>query len=214
MTRSNQAPCRTARRAIAWVVGLLVVAGAPALAGAQTSLSGQTNLGVAGGSAPPGASWDGTASEYWYPGTVFVDFGALTNNLIGNLRVGGGTRALGATCSSGASCLSGFCADGVCCNTACNASGEVCNASGNVGTCTLTGGGAGPCSGLAAGTLCRLAQGPCDVDDRCDGVSSECPNNFLPAGLTCAVEGTVCSGNDAYCGARTWADLEGTDVCE
>ena len=61
----------------------------------------------------------------------------------------------------------------------------------------------GACSGQPAGTVCRLANGPCDVAERCDGVSSLCPPDELAtAGTACgdATE-TVCDRPDTCDGA-------------
>jgi MYXO-CTERM domain-containing protein len=44
---------------------------------------------------------------------------------------------IGAGCSEDADCDSGFCVDGVCCDTACNAVGEACNFPLDVGTCVV-----------------------------------------------------------------------------
>lgn len=42
----------------------------------------------------------------------------------------------GESCSVGGQCTSTFCADGVCCNTACDLDVQVCDVPGSVGTCT------------------------------------------------------------------------------
>jgi len=43
--------------------------------------------------------------------------------------------ANGETCNSPSECTSGFCADGVCCNLACNGPGQNCAVPGSAGTC-------------------------------------------------------------------------------
>jgi len=43
----------------------------------------------------------------------------------------------GTSCEAVAQCDSGFCSDGVCCDSACDAPGEVCDLPGHVGTCTI-----------------------------------------------------------------------------
>ncbi|MDI1433525.1 hypothetical protein [Polyangium sorediatum] len=45
-------------------------------------------------------------------------------------------KVAGETCAGAAECLSGFCADGVCCNAACDETCTACNVAGSVGTCT------------------------------------------------------------------------------
>jgi hypothetical protein len=44
-------------------------------------------------------------------------------------------RAIGETCASGSQCASTFCADGVCCDTACQGLGQQCDQPGQIGTC-------------------------------------------------------------------------------
>src|ERR1022692_2927165 len=46
-----------------------------------------------------------------------------------------GGSAIGEPCTDGATCASGFCADGVCCQTACDGACLTCAATGTVGTC-------------------------------------------------------------------------------
>ncbi len=91
-------------------------------------------------------------------------------------------RALGASCGMAKECVSGFCADGVCCNSACTGGCEVCNDT--PGTCKVIGGaprvGHGACGGT--GTTCS---------GTCDGVN----------GATCTYPiGKECS---AACAAAT-----------
>jgi hypothetical protein len=49
---------------------------------------------------------------------------------------GAGLKPLALGCSDDAECASGFCVDGVCCDSACDAQCSVCNVVGNVGYCT------------------------------------------------------------------------------
>ncbi|MFQ5494679.1 MAG: hypothetical protein ACE5EX_04800 [Phycisphaerae bacterium] len=45
-------------------------------------------------------------------------------------------------------------------------------------------------------TVCRTAQGECDVDDSCDGVNKDCPpDQFQPPGVACADEGNECTSD-------------------
>lgn len=60
----------------------------------------------------------------------------------------------------------------------------------------------------SAGTVCRAAVGPCDVDETCDGVTVDCPaDEFAAAGKECrAAAGDcdiadTCSGTSADCPA-------------
>jgi hypothetical protein len=66
---------------------------------------------------------------------------------------------LGAACAMGSECESGFCADGVCCASACNLGCGVCNAAGSVGTCKPK-----PKDDACGGFLC-------------DGTSATCPSS-------------------------------------
>lgn len=56
----------------------------------------------------------------------------------GGVCDGAGACALGpgAPCESAAACVSGFCADGVCCNEACNGVCKACDNEGSKGTCS------------------------------------------------------------------------------
>lgn len=94
-------------------------------------------------------------------------------------------KALGEACSSAGECESGFCADGVCCNTACGGQCEAC-AGATKGTCTpVTGVPIAPrmpCTG--AGTSCG---------GTCDGVSANC--SYVPAATICGAScGGTCDG--------------------
>ena len=42
-------------------------------------------------------------------------------------------------------------------------------------------------------SVCRSAVGECDIEDRCSGLSSDCPAD------TYAQDGTSCSNNQSYC---------------
>jgi hypothetical protein len=76
-----------------------------------------------------------------------------------------GKRPPGAVCAKPTDCASGFCAQGVCCGTACTASCFSCNLPGNAGTClpVATGGvdPAGACKDQSAPT--------CGNDGTCNG---------------------------------------------
>lgn len=82
---------------------------------------------------------------------------------------GGGTgkKALGAPCAGAMECLSNFCADGVCCQTACLGSCEACNLPATSGVCTTLPNGAEP---PASHTGCAATpQSGCGRDGKCDG---------------------------------------------
>lgn len=118
--------------------------------------------------------------------------------------------ALGDGCTLATDCQSGFCADGVCCNSACGGTNDCqsCNAPGSVGTCVLA----------PAATVCRASVGACDTAEVCDGMNIACPmDTFAPAGTTCRMAaGTCdiaesCTGMSALCPADTF--VGGGTVC-
>ena len=103
----------------------------------------------------------------------------------------------GASCANGATCVSGFCADGVCCNTACSGACDACTVALGAavnGTCAAKGvknkvhpnvcdannfGGSclGPPCGCSGGAVCRGAPGaPCGANSNC--LSNSCNNNM------------------------------------
>ena len=114
-------------------------------------------------------------------------------------------NANGAPCAGAGECTSGFCADGVCCNTACDLGCDACAVAAGAaidGTCGL----------VAAGRVCRTSGGPCDADETCSGASADCPADVLkPQGATCrAAAGAcdvaeTCSGTSSQCGANQLA---------
>lgn len=127
----------------------------------------------------------------------------------------------GIPCSAANECVSGFCADGVCCNTACGESCDSCNEMGLEGICSLVSRGAQgtpPCDG---GYLCDGAQRACPVgcvsDDECTG-ASYCLNQQRCApkkvnGELCSAANQCASGfcADGVC-CNTACD-EGCDRC-
>ena len=112
------------------------------------------------------------------------------------------------SCTSNSQCGSGFCVSGVCCNTACNGGCGACNLPGHVGTCTAA----------SSGTVCRAANGTCDVAETCNGTSLTCPTDgFAPSTTVCrAASGACdvaekCTGTSASCPADGFAPS--TTVC-
>jgi hypothetical protein len=78
-------------------------------------------------------------------------------------------KKLGESCSTGEDCQTGFCADGLCCNTACGDACQACNIAGQEGHCTSIANGNKPvhgnCPALAANDIAK----PCSTDGFCDG---------------------------------------------
>lgn len=96
----------------------------------------------------------------------------------------------GQSCTSPSECASGFCAQGVCCDRACNGACERCDQSGT-----------GTCQALALPEVCPQARG-CQGGElyqrmTCDGLSADCVpvDSALCAALGC----TAASNGDAYC---------------
>jgi hypothetical protein len=77
-----------------------------------------------------------------------------------------GLKPPGALCNASAQCASQFCADGVCCNTACSGPCVSCNQSGRIGTCGPTPRGAVDPHKVCSTTLAST----CGQTGTCDGV--------------------------------------------
>ncbi|RYZ34901.1 MAG: hypothetical protein EOO72_12580, partial [Myxococcaceae bacterium] len=67
----------------------------------------------------------------------------------------------GEACAANRDCNSGSCADGVCCDSACNGACDACNLPGNEGVCTVS----------PRGTACDDGDA-CTLEDVCDGESA------------------------------------------
>ncbi|MEW5852172.1 MAG: hypothetical protein AB2A00_25510 [Myxococcota bacterium] len=111
---------------------------------------------------------------------------ANTCNGGGTLQCDGAGACLrtdGQACSVDGDCLSGACADGYCCNNACNGTCEACNVAGSEGVCSLVA--SGRTDGACSGTLV------CDGTGNCLGV----------VGRACTLDGDCITGNcvDGYC---------------
>ncbi len=128
-------------------------------------------------------------------------------------------RDNGQPCGMNTDCTSGFCADGVCCNSACTETCKSCNLTASVGTCTFVPNdsvdptGTSPCNNpyRCNGTgLCNAQNGvPC-------ALPSECLSGFCVDGFCC---GNICDQlckacSDALTGAGNGncrSILNGTD---
>jgi hypothetical protein len=95
------------------------------------------------------------------------------------------TAQIGQACHTGADCASTFCADGVCCTSACTGTCQTCAAAGNVGTCIPADVATDPrndCADQGAAT--------CGTDGFCDGTGA-CEKYV--AGVACQSAG--CTGS-------------------
>jgi MYXO-CTERM domain-containing protein len=158
--------------------------------------------------------------------------GAPFSNLPGKLSAGAVigfalsmTKGNGQTCVSAVECTSGFCADGVCCASACGGGAADCQ------VCSVAAGGTtnGTCTMAKMGSTCRAAGSVCDVAETCDGVSGSCPADaFKPATTECRTASGACdvaeycTGSSATCpsdnlkpsGAECRASVGACDIAE
>ncbi|PVU99667.1 hypothetical protein BB560_005470 [Smittium megazygosporum] len=110
-------------------------------------------------------------------------------------------------CGSEEQCANDPCCDGKTCKLKSDAQ---CSDSNNL--CCKN------CKIVSKGTVCRSKVSECDIEEICDGVSSDCPKDkFLPDGTSCTgdTSGTkcasgVCTNRDLQCKAR--AGTEGYNM--
>jgi hypothetical protein len=138
----------------------------------------------------------------------------------------------GEFCGSNADCKSGFCADTVCCDTACEGGCESCNLSNTEGTCTphimdsdpedfcgecTACDGSGACANVAIDTdlledCTKEAESTCGLSGVCDG-NGACAK--WPQGTECEV--VVCNGSTlnlaGTCGDTGACEDGGTQDC-
>lgn len=112
-------------------------------------------------------------------------------------------KALGDSCSGAGECTSNFCADGVCCNTACSGKCMACAAANkqsgiDSGTCDAAKQGTNP------GNQCVLSSDPCGEQASCSGTPGAC--SMAPFGKSCGP--TTCAG-----GAVSGKICDGTGTC-
>ncbi len=107
----------------------------------------------------------------------------------------------GDPCARGDMCQSGFCADGVCCNTACNGVCVSCNQPTSVGMCTPYMAGTDPQMECGVGMVCNGASNPMCIDeDRPNGEmcndNLQCESGYCVDGVCC---NAPCSGTCESC---------------
>ncbi|MFO0679789.1 MAG: hypothetical protein U0169_24910 [Polyangiaceae bacterium] len=155
----------------------------------------------------------------------------------------------GTACSANATCGpngTSLCVDGVCCDTPCTGLCQACTSakkgSGANGTCGPIAAGSDPdsecsaqsasscgstgmCDGAnacqfhPAGTVCRPAVGPCDVQETCPGGGASCPSDQGMCGGMCGGcgNGSACGSNEdcssGMCNEGTCvASVNGCDI--
>jgi hypothetical protein len=138
-------------------------------------------------------------------------------------------KTLGQACGNAGECASRFCADGVCCNTACAGSCDVCSGA-TPGTCHPSPAGspgspACPATSACNGTLADcpiLCSSGCPTNTFCSGTycaakrpngtscaaAGECTSNFCADGVCC---NTACGGSCDACASAAGSSADG--VC-
>jgi hypothetical protein len=129
----------------------------------------------------------------------------------------------GGVCAGGATCVSGFCADGRCCNTACNGACAACSTAKGAaanGTCS-----AAVVKGAQDAGSCDDATGMCDGTDKCScdaaGAckvkngeacvnNAECASGFCADGFCC---NTACTGGCDACSMAKGATANISESC-
>ncbi len=96
-------------------------------------------------------------------GTQEAGVGDVDGNTIPVER---GSKEAGVACAAGPECMSGFCADGVCCNNACEGACNACNLEGSKGQCEPTPSGQKPSGSKTCQT--ELVE-TCGFDGTCNG---------------------------------------------
>jgi hypothetical protein len=114
-----------------------------------------------------------------------------------------GLKGPGKTCADGTECLSKFCAQGVCCNSACNGTCQSCALPASMGVCgSVPNGAADP-----QGTCQNAGPATCDTDGACDGKGA-C--RLYAAGTQC-VAPSCALGQSTLTQART---CDGVGNCQ
>jgi hypothetical protein len=127
--------------------------------------------------------------------TVDMDCAAPAVCIMGSC----GLKGLGKACADGSECLSKFCAQGVCCNSACNGSCQSCSLQTALGTCSnVPDGSVDP-----QGTCQNKGAASCDTDGLCDGKGAcrlyaggtQCAKASCPTGSSTLAPAKTCDGN-------------------
>jgi hypothetical protein len=132
----------------------------------------------------------------------------------GVCTAGGCKKPTGQTCGNAGECVSGFCADGRCCNRACNGACEACNLAGMAGTCgpsdlTKDPANCGTCGVRCSNNhvapvctaskcsgACQSGWGDCNANKTTDGCETNLGNNPLHCGAC----GRACAGTRCVSG--------------
>ncbi|MEA2697387.1 MAG: hypothetical protein QOI66_1658, partial [Myxococcales bacterium] len=130
-------------------------------------------------------------------------------------------KSLGGTCTTTTECLSGICADGVCCNTACDRACQACNLTNSKGTCTPVSGnppaGHPTCAGADSGcngTCAGSADGQCAFPTTSCGTCKACMAGSCKP--TSSQTDPACSGTCQTCTTGSCVTVKSgsdTDSC-
>ncbi len=114
----------------------------------------------------------------------------------------------GQGCNVVGDCVSNFCADGVCCNSSCNAACRSCNLMGSVGTCTnITSG-----TDSSPANVC-VAPNSCDAGGNCKKVNGTACNGAAECVSGTCIDGFCCgSASCPTCQACTGANGTCVDI--
>ena len=154
-----------------------------------------------------------------------ADKECMTGNYCVNASCG--RKPLGANCTLGTDCQSGFCAQGVCCNNACNGGCKACNLPGSPGLCNPVTDGTPDPQGICVATLqtscgttgsCKggacayFAKGLNCKPALCASTSSETPVSTCDGAGTCSTPANVSCGtficSSAACKATCASDAD------
>jgi hypothetical protein len=185
---------------VAWTDGRDAGVNSTDIYGGQVSTGGLVSANFVVSATPESEAAPAvSASEGGSSGVALVAYTRFASELdtarVFHRRITSGPAG-GTTCNSNGQCDSGFCVDGRCCDAACGGSDpNDCQA------CSTARGAAqdGVCGVVAADRICRGYAAPfCDVRERCDGASTECPEDLgRREGRICNAEtGGLCPAND------------------
>jgi hypothetical protein len=147
-----------------------------------------------------------------------------------------GPKQTGQPCAAGTECATGFCADGVCCNSACNAGCKSCALPQTLGKCTAVAAGASD----PHNTCATQDVSTCGTNGRCDGsggcqkypanttvcAPESCANNIYTPPSTCNAVGRcvpqdnpsacypyICNGSKCFGSCSSDANCASPNVC-
>ncbi|MBK8172168.1 MAG: DUF1554 domain-containing protein [Sandaracinaceae bacterium] len=194
-----------------------------------------SDAAMADAGAPDFGATDASAADALMQDAQLSDAGVATDaSMDAGVDTGFALRDNGEACHAGAECQTGNCVDTVCCDTECSGTCESCVAAdtglsdGQCAPVLATTDPADECDGMCATgfcsgsspaceaspaeTVCRASAGTCDVEEICNGLSLDCPENVFVAAASATCAPYQCTGttpecrtsclSNADCGAR------------